>query len=92
MLLAFKFDETGVNNWLDHLKGDRQAVEAAVNHVHLWDVLAPQAPEEYTALSALAERIAAMWRAAARATFPDREFDISVTDDYGPTITFNSAS
>ncbi len=95
VLLAFKFDEAGVSNWLDHLEGDRRAVEAVVNHVHLWDVLAAKAPEEYAALSALAGRIAPMWRAAARAAFPEREFDITVTDDpddYGPTVTFASAS
>lgn len=93
VLLAFKFDEAGVGNWLDHLKGDRRAVEAVVNHVHLWDVLAPKTPEEYAALSALAGRIVPMSRAAARAAFPEREFDITDPDDpddYGPTITFTS--
>jgi hypothetical protein len=93
VFLDFKFDEKGVNNWLDQLKGDLRAVEAVVNQVHLWDVFAPTSPEEYEVLSQLAGRVSDMWRAAARLAFPDREFQISVTDDpeeYGPTLTLMS--
>lgn len=93
VFLDFKFDEEGVNGWLSQLKGDLRAVEAVVNQVHLWDVLAPASPEEYEVLPRLAGKVSDMWRAAARLAFPGREFQISVADDpeeYGPTLTLMS--
>lgn len=95
VVLGFKFDDEGVNNWIDRLKGDVRAVEAVVNEVHLWDIFAPTSPEEYKVLSQLAGRVSDMWRAAVQHAFPDREFLVSVTDDpeeYGPTLTLRQAN
>ncbi|MFF8280427.1 hypothetical protein ACF05T_30785 [Streptomyces lateritius] len=89
VLLGFRFDRPGVDTWIAHLAGDLRAVEAVVNHVHLWDHFTPTSDAEYAALPPLAEEIAAMWRSAAREAFPEREFDVSVSndpDDYGPTL------
>ncbi|MFI8102199.1 hypothetical protein [Streptomyces sp. NPDC086023] len=89
VFLGFRFDQRGVDEWHDRLPGDPRAVEAVVNHVHLWDYFVLASDPEYAALPGLAERIAAMWRAAARAAFPDRRFDVVVSDgsgDYGPTL------
>lgn len=94
VFLGFTFEQRGVDIWFDELKGDMAAVEGIVNHVHLWDLLAPKSESEYAVLGDLAERIAAMWRAALMVAFPSREFIISVadaTEDYGPTIAVRSA-
>ncbi|MGI5153084.1 hypothetical protein ACQEVC_43055 [Plantactinospora sp. CA-294935] len=94
VFLSFLFEQRGVDAWFDELKGDKSAVEGVVNHVHLWDAFAPKSEAEYTVLSELASRIAAMWRAALKSAFPTREFVVSVADaseDYGPTISIRSA-
>ncbi|WP_155246753.1 hypothetical protein [Salinispora arenicola] len=94
VFLRFLFERRGVDSWFDELKGDRRAVEGVVNHVHLWDVFAPNSEAEYAVLAELAQRISAMWRAALKSAFPSREFIVSVVDaseDYGPTISIRSA-
>lgn len=94
VFLGFTFEQRGVDIWFDELKGDMSAVEGVVNHVHLWDVFAPKSEAEYAVLNDLAQRIAAMWRAALKSAFPSREFIVAVADaseDYGPTISLRSA-
>lgn len=89
VFLGFKFDRNAIDHWHDHLSGDRRAVEAVVNHVHLWDYFVVALESEYAALPELAESIAVIWRAAVREAFPDRGFEITVSDgsgDYGPTL------
>ncbi|MGH7511174.1 MAG: hypothetical protein ACREMZ_17175 [Gemmatimonadales bacterium] len=94
VFLKFLFERSGVDVWFDELKGDRSAVEGVVNHVHLWDVFAPRSEVEYAVLGDVVPRLAAMWRAALKVSFPKREFVVSVVDpseDYGPTISIRSA-
>jgi hypothetical protein len=91
VFLKVKFDAENVTVWLDQLGNDRQAVEVTVNHIHLWDLFAPKDDKEHAALEELAQVMANMWRAAARAAFPGREFLVTVSDDYGPGITLRSA-
>ncbi|MFI5871688.1 hypothetical protein ACIBAH_04460 [Streptomyces sp. NPDC051445] len=89
VFLGFKFDRNAVDDWFDHLQDDVRAVESVVNHVHLWDYFVITLESEYAALPALAESISVIWRAAAQAAFPDREFEVGVSDgsgDYGPTL------
>lgn len=89
VFLSFKFDRHAINDWYGRLQGDCRAVESVVNHVHLWDYFVITLESEYAALPKLAESIAVMWRAAVQAAFPDREFEIAVSDgsgDYGPTL------
>src|SRR4051794_41899065 len=78
VFLDFKFDEKGVNNWLDQLKGGLRGVEAVVNQVHLWDVFAPPSPEEYEVVSQLAGRVWDMWRGGARPPVPGPEVENAV--------------
>lgn len=92
--LAFKYDRSGVDVWFDHLSGDTVAIEAVVNHVHLWDHFTMTSEAERGALPELARRIAVIWRAAAQAALPHLECEVRVTDgsdDYGPTLTLVSA-
>ena len=66
---------------------------AIVNHVHLWDVLPPKSEGEHQVLAELATQVAAIWRAALREAFPDRQFTVTdETADYGPTVSFHSAT
>jgi hypothetical protein len=91
--LAFKFDEEGVDRWFDHLTGDVTGVEAVVNHFHLWDHFILTSPPEYAALPALAEKIAAIWRAAVAQALPHRQCEVRVSNtesDYGPTVTLTT--
>ena len=94
VFLRFVFDEQTIDNWFSELKGDGKAVESVANHVHLWDVFAAKTDAENRVLAGLASRLAQMWNAALRFSFPDRKFVVTVTDDsndYGPTVSFRSA-
>ncbi|MET9411550.1 hypothetical protein ABZX90_38275 [Streptomyces sp. NPDC002935] len=93
VFLGFKFSPEGVDRWLERLPGDLRAVESVVNHVHLWDYFTLTSDAEYAALPELAADIAVIWQSAARQAFPEREFDISVSDSAGgngPTISLVS--
>lgn len=93
VFLTFLFDAQAIDNWFGEFKEDGRAVEAVVNHVHLWDVFAPKTEAEYALLSELGPRLGEMWKAALKLSFPTREFAVSVTDeanDYGPTVSFCS--
>ncbi|MEU8867598.1 hypothetical protein [Streptomyces umbrinus] len=89
VFLGFKFEGKSIDDWYGRLSGDWRAVESVVNHVHLWDYFVITLESEYAALSGLADAIAVMWRAAVQKAFPDREFEITVSDssgDYDPTL------
>jgi hypothetical protein len=64
-----------------------------LNHLHLWDVF--DAGVGDAELHKLARIIAHSWQAAARAKFPERSFEVSVSsngEDYGPTVYMRSAN
>lgn len=90
ILLAHHFDERGFEQWWTRLDGDCGAIEATVNHLHLWDVFDPEAEDvPAQAMRHLADVLAKTWRAALHEQFPDREVVVEVSDtpeDYGPTI------
>jgi hypothetical protein len=93
VFLKWSFSQSNVDTWFEELSGNGPAVEGVVNHLHLWDAFSLNGPADYRAASAMSANIANMWRAALRDAFPDREFDVTLTDepdDYGPTLTLNS--
>lgn len=92
VFLEFAFEPTTIDRWLDHL-GDVAAVERVVNHVHLWDVLAPTESLEVES-PLLAAPLAAAWEAALCRAFPSRAFKVVATEegDYGPEIFFCAES
>lgn len=93
VFLQFLYDEQGIDSWFEKLNGDRSAIESLVNHLHLWDVLAPTSEAEYGALAVLANSMASMWKMVARLKFPTRSFVVSVAaepDEYDPTLTLKS--
>jgi hypothetical protein len=90
VLLEFAFDRESVDAWFEKLR-DPIAVERVVNHVHLWDVLAPSPYSEAEARLLLGP-LARSWSAALRESFPARTFNVLVVPegDYGPELSFCS--
>jgi hypothetical protein len=95
VLLKEKYDPELFRQWEAKLRGDRPAIEAAINHVHLWDVFYGEAESvDDEALVYLADVLSKTWRSALREQFPSRSFVIDVSgdpDEYGPTITARSS-
>ncbi len=83
--------------WWAHFDGDIGAVEGMLNHLQLWDVFT-QMDHTLLAEEALAELgkvMAKTWKLALLEAFPDREFLVEFHNDpgdYGPMVTFRSAS
>lgn len=95
VLLDAHYEPSNLDLWWNELGGDRPRVEAVINHVHLWDLFAPDAddPAAEPLLQSVAEEIAASWRCVLAESFPNRAFQVIVgsdQDEYGPTVTFHS--
>jgi hypothetical protein len=90
ILLLSHYEPSNFDKWWASTAGDRVAVERVINHVHLWDLFEPTDEPEKRALEVLSRRVAQAWRCYAEASFPDREFEVTVTDEYGPTVVMNS--
>lgn len=96
MLLADRYDAKNFEAWWQRENGRTAAVEAALNHLHLWDVFDPE-PEGVPgrAVVDLANVIGACWKARLKQAFPGRDFAVLVSDgsdDYGPTVAFQSST
>lgn len=91
VLLERNFTQETFDHWWNAHPGNLTAIEGVLNHVHLWDMFQPRADAEYRVIEQLAERMLICWRAAAAAQFPDRAFEIELTDDFGPTLTLVTA-
>lgn len=94
ILIADRYDPQTFATWRERL-GKRGDIEAAVNHVHLWDVFSgvESVPDE--ALKFLGQVMCKTWAAALAEAFPDEQLDIEFSndpDDYGPTVTMRSRS
>jgi len=91
VLLTANSDEADFETWWQLSKGDSQAVEAQLNHVHLPDLLRVAA-SDVRLLAEVADAIASSWRLALRAAFPSRRFQVDVVsvedDPSGPIVSF----
>ncbi len=65
------------------------AIEDVLNHLHLWDELDTDGLDDVQ-LRRASEAIAESWRAELKREFPERQFRVVVTDDYGPGVTCSS--
>lgn len=90
VLLSSSYESSNFEDWWQQMAGDQAAVERVLNHLHLWDIFEPSNDSEEQALDVLAQRIARSWRCWATTTFPDRVFEVTVTDEYGPTVVMHS--
>lgn len=96
LLAQDRFEADSFEEWWDNLNGDIPSIEEVVNHVHLWDLFPADAEDERMddAVKEMAALIAYAWRCSLAMEFPDRRFDVIMSDghdDYGPTVTFRSA-
>lgn len=90
VVLKDRYSPDAFEQWWSSEAGDTAAIERALNHFHLWDILEPQDEVEERALEELAVRIARSWELHAAQQFPDRIFRTTVTDEYGPTVVMSS--
>jgi hypothetical protein len=86
VILASRYEPENFERWWASTGGDHNAVERALNHIHLWDIFEPNGDPEERALEELASRVAETWCLQAQRLFPDRRFVGEVTDEYGPTV------
>lgn len=98
VILEWAGNQDNTAQWHARLGGDCSAVEKVVNHVHLWDLFAPEDTEgaedsstlEEAFLASMLEVLAKTWITSANDQFPDRTFEVGCSNDdsdYGPTIT-----
>lgn len=92
VILKSRYAAETFADWWTREQGDVQAVQRALNRLHLWDLFEPADAAEERALHELGERIASTWQWHAERCFPSQRFVASVTDDYGPTVVLVSAS
>lgn len=87
-----RFTLSGFSTWKAQL-GEITAVEKIINHLHIYDIFAlvDEIPE--SSFKGVANLMAQTVRLALRASFPDRQFYVYVSDsdqDYGPVLGFYS--
>ena len=90
ILLEQHYEASRFEEWWANLDGDIRAIELVINHIHIWDLF-DQDEEELpeVALLHLAQVLAMGWRVAVAQQYPDRRFEVTVTEaaeEYGPTI------
>jgi hypothetical protein len=90
VLLATRYEPSNFDGWWERTGGDHTAIERVLNHLHLWDLFEPSGEEEERALDVLSRKIAFAWRSCAEARFPERSFEVNVTDEYGPTVVMST--
>ncbi|MFX4271974.1 hypothetical protein ACQBAR_15910 [Propionibacteriaceae bacterium Y1685] len=86
ILIKDQYNEKTFNDWLPSLQGDRGAAERTVNHFVVWSYLDGSAQDD-AADEQAAEFIALCWRYWFHDQYPDRRFQVSIIDQYGPTVT-----
>jgi hypothetical protein len=80
--IFLEFDETAYREWMNHTGGDRQAVEATMNHRHIRDLVAQQHAEPTREqLVQLGRFLKQMWESKLRRDFPDRVIVVSFPED-----------
>lgn len=86
-------DVETVRRWMTTEGASVERTEWAVNHVHLYDEIEEgwEEPQQLLdeRLVAVAERLAAAWRASLAAAFPSRKVHVEVAgpeEDHGPTV------
>src|SRR4051794_9102242 len=80
--IFLEFDETAYLEWMKPTAGNRQAVEATINHRHIRDLFAQQHPEPTREqLVQLGRFLKQMWESKLGRDFPDREIVVSFPEE-----------
>jgi hypothetical protein len=92
VLLARQFDPETFGRWREHFAGDLSAVEAMVNHVHVYDLFETSGADlDLAVYEQVGQTLLRCWTARVQTAFPARTFAFRYAtepDEYGPTITF----
>lgn len=90
VVLATRYSPENFAEWRMASGGSSSSIERALNHFHLWDMFEPMLELEEQAVERLAQLVASSWLSAAQRQFPERQFEVEVSDEYGPTVTITS--
>lgn len=93
VLLAEQAKRYNFAEWKQKLKGDREKIEAMINHVHVYDLFLNSSKEGINpqTYEHIGRTLLKCWSCALRETFPDKHFQFDYAtepEEYGPTITF----
>ncbi len=80
-----------MQHWHDELKGDNRALEALINHLHVYDLFSNDGENDLETYEYLGEVLVECWTCALKTKFPNLEFTVDYAtepEEYGPTITF----
>jgi hypothetical protein len=92
VFLRSQFSFKGYADWKKKL-GDVVAIEKVINHQHVYDLFATQGEVAEASFEGVANLMAQSIRLALCYEFPDRVFNVYVTNtdqDYGPIVCFHS--
>lgn len=87
VLIEWKYKPDTYAGWKSSLDGDSAAIERAVNNYVVWDSLGGSDTTDDIVDDLCAEFIALCWRYWFHDQYPDRRFQVSIVDQYGPTVT-----
>jgi hypothetical protein len=79
-LLEF-FSRNIWERWREQLGHDTNAIERVMNHRHLADLLPGGDVVGFSNLQHLGQILAATWRARLASAFPQRQFEVTSTDN-----------
>jgi hypothetical protein len=81
------FDEQRYREWFRTLEGDRERIEATMNHRHILDSL-PEDVQDPTRdlVLGFGRLLGETWRAKLLRDFPGREFIVSFPEDYSEDL------
>lgn len=92
VFLANRYDVDVFGCWLQKFHGDVQAVERMINHTHIYDTFDGCSEDiDDRVFTQIADMIALSWRLSLSDKFPDKTFNVEVSNselEYGPVITF----
>lgn len=92
VFLENKYDNDAFESWFKKFSGDLQATEKMINHTHLYDVFDGCSEDvDDRVFEQLAEVVALSWRLVLSDKFPQKKFNVVVSNsdqDYGPVVTF----
>jgi hypothetical protein len=86
VIRADTYEPENFERWWVAATGNPRGVEASLNHLHLWDMLLGTDERDYGELWDLGEVMVKAWQATLARDFPSRQFEVTLEDDYGPTI------
>ena len=83
ILRAHQFSEDAMRSWEEATGGNKIAIEAVLNHVHVTDLFHNDQTGNETQVIDIGRTLQKMWRAKLAVEFPDRKFVVEFDDTPG---------